>query len=274
MMRQAIIFAALLAVWAGAPRFAPVVAQGRQGVVGGVDAPAREPVRPAPRREGGQIRLDGGGEPGLWLGRPGDGFWDLGRNSESVPYQPWAAALAEDRRQNQLEPHSRCKPSGLSRQFLTPYGVEIVELPELQRIYIFDVGGPHTYRTIYMDGRTHPANLSPSYYGHSIGWWDGDTLVVETTGFNEGFWMDRGGLPHTSQLRTVERFTRTEFGKIRYVLTIDDPGAYTDRFDTGMELQWEAGLELFEYICQQANYAHELMLGGFEQVNRTTPTVP
>jgi hypothetical protein len=271
-MRQAVIFAAALAVGAGVPE--TVVAQGRQGVVGGVEAPGEEPVRPAPRRESGQVRLDGGKEPGLWLGRPGDGFWDLGENAETVPYQDWTAALAEERRQNQLEPHARCKPSGLSRQFLTPYGAEIVEIPELQRIYIFDVGGPHSYRTIYMDGRTHPVDVSPSYYGHSIGWWDGDTLVVETTGFNEGFWMDRGGLPHTSQLRAVERFTRTEFGAMRYVLTIDDPGAYTDPFDTEMELRWAAGDELFEYVCQQANYAPELMVGESEGANRTSPIVP
>jgi hypothetical protein len=89
---------------------------------------------------------------------------------------------------------------GGPRQWLTPYGAEFLELPELKLAYIFDIGGPHTYRTIYLDGRTHPANLAPSYYGHSIGWWEGDTLVVDTIGFNEGFWIDRGQLPHTDQL--------------------------------------------------------------------------
>jgi hypothetical protein len=74
-----------------------------------------------------------------------------------------AAALRADRRRNSLEPHTRCKPSGVARQFLTPYGVEIVELPELERVYIFDIGGPQTYRTIYLDGRTHPVPLQPSY---------------------------------------------------------------------------------------------------------------
>ena len=68
-----------------------------------------------------------------------------------------------------------------ARQFLTPYGVEFVELPEAaKRVYIFDIGGPHTFRTIYMDGRSHSADFTPTYYGHSIGWWDGDTLVVDT----------------------------------------------------------------------------------------------
>ena len=67
----------------------------------------------------------------------------------------------------------------------------------LYHFFIFDIGGPHTYRVVYMDGRSHPANLSPSFYGHSIGWWEGDTLNIETTGFNEGFWIDRRGLPTT-----------------------------------------------------------------------------
>ena len=61
-----------------------------------------------------------------------------------------------------------------------------------------------------MDGRSHPKDFTPTYYGHSIGWWEGDTLVVDTVGFNEGFWMDRGGLPHTDQLHTIEKFTRTD----------------------------------------------------------------
>ena len=106
-------------------------------------------------------------------------------------------ALFADRNSNELEPHTRCKPSGVARQFLTPYGVEMVEMRELQRVFIFDIGGPHTFRDVFMDGRSHPKDFTPTYYGHSIGWWDGDTLVVDTVGFNEGFWMDRDGLPHT-----------------------------------------------------------------------------
>ena len=70
-----------------------------------------------------------------------------------MPFQPWARAVFDDRQKHEFEPHTRCKPSGVARQFLTPYGVEFVELPELQRVYIFDIGGPHTFRTIYMDGR-------------------------------------------------------------------------------------------------------------------------
>ena len=150
-------------------------------------------------------------------------------------------------------------------------------LQDLQRIYVFDIGGPHTWRTIYMDGRTHPDNIAPSYYGHSIGWWEGDTLVVDTTGYNEDFWLDRGGTPHTRSLHTLERFTRTDAATIRYELTIDDPQTFTRPWGGGFNLRWEAGTELFEYVCQEQNYAGELMVGASAEtgkVDRSSPIVP
>jgi hypothetical protein len=191
-----------------------------------------------------------------------------------VPYMPWTQAVSFDRRRMQLEPHTRCKPSGGPREFLTPYGVEFVEIPELKRAYIFDIGGPHTYRTIYMDGRKHPEKVDPSFYGHSIGWWEGDTLVVDTVGFNEDFWIDRGQLPHTSQLHLIEKFTRTKLDTMKYELTVDDPGAYTKPFTGTSNLRWEAGTELFEYVCQQENYAFTLMVGEGTSVDRSSPFVP
>ena len=230
------------------------------------------PERPAPRTADDRIIIGSTPtEKGLWLPGP---VVPNPLGIATIPHQPWARALAADRRTHQLEPHTRCKASGVARVFLTPYGVEIVELPELQRLYIFDVGGPHTYRTIYMDGRTHPRDYEPDYYGHSIGWWEGDTLVVDTVGFNEGFWMDRGQLPHTDKLHTVERFTRLNFDTLRYELTIDDPGAYTAPFSGKVDLRWERGTELFEFMCQQANYAHELMVGQQKSVDRSSLIVP
>jgi hypothetical protein len=191
-----------------------------------------------------------------------------------VPYMDWTLAVSNDRRRNELEPHTRCKPSGGPRQWLTPYGAEFVELPEQRVAYIFDIGGPHTFRTIYMDGRSHPQDVKPSFYGHSIGWWEGDTLVVDTVGFNEGFWIDRGQLPHTEKLHMLEKYTRTALDTMRYELTIDDPAAYTAKFTGVSNLRWENGTELFEYICQQANYAHELMVGDHSKADRTSSIVP
>jgi hypothetical protein len=212
-------------------------------------------------------------DKGIWL--PGAGGAQTMYPPEAqIPLQPWARAVLEDRLRNQLEPHTRCKPSGATRQFLTPYGVEIVELPDIKRVYIFDIGGPHTYRTIYMDGRSHPAKLEPSYYGHSIGRWEGDTLVVDTVGYNEGFWIDRRGTPHTERLHTIERFTRTDQRTMQYEVTVDDPGAYTASWKGAFDFRWSAGEELFEYVCQQANYADNLMVGEHTSVDRTTPIVP
>ena len=255
------------------------VPEGRAGGAGG----ARQggagrgrqagPAKPAPRGTDGHVLLGGATpkEKGVWL--PGAVVSNpLGL--KDAPFQPWAKALLEDRKNNELEPHTRCKPSGVARQFLTPYGVEIVELRELERVYIFDIGGPHTYRTVYMDGRTHPANFSPTFYGHSIGWWEGDALVIDTVGYNEGFWMDRDGLPHTDKLHTVERLTRTDAAALKYELTVDDPGAYTKPWSGAMTLRWEDGTELFEYQCQQSNYAPELMVGQHGKVDRSTLIVP
>jgi hypothetical protein len=253
----------------------PLVGEPQNGLGNGGDPRPRRSGRPAPRSNDGRALLGGTAEEkGLWL--PGAIIPNpLGLPAVAdIPFQPWARALHASRRTNPLEPHTRCKPSGGGRVFVTPYGVEIVEVPEFQRVYIFDVGGPHSFRTIYTDGRTHPTKIEPSYFGHSIGRWEGDTLVVDTIGFNERFWFDRSGLPHTDQLRTLERFTRIDLDTLRYELTIDDPGAYTAPFSGRIDLLSEAGTELFEYVCQQSNLAHELMVGEGTSVDRSSPIVP
>ena len=241
--------------------------RGRGQTIGGVGrGRAAGPPGPAPRNAAGRALLNA---KGVWIGGGGVG----GRGAD-IPYQAWTRGVAADRRVQELEPHTRCKASGFQRQFLTPYGAEIIEMPEIQRVFIFDIGGPHTFRTIYTDGRSHPQNLQPTYYGHSIGWWEGDTLVVDTVGYNEGFWIDRGVAPHTEALHTLEKFTRTDSNSIRYDLTVDDPGAYTKPWGGTMNLRLENGTELFEYVCQQQNYAHELMVGQGTSVDRSSPIIP
>jgi hypothetical protein len=246
-----------------------------QGAASRVDGRGRGAAPPIPRNAAGRVLLGTAtpAEKGVWL--PGPGITGVPiKPVEQLPMQPWARKVFEDRQIHEFEPHTRCKPSGVARQFQTPYGVEFVELTEAKRMYIFDIGGPHTFRTIYMDGRSHPINQPRTAYGHSIGWWDGDTFVVDTTNFHEGFWLDRKGLPHTEKLHVVERWTRTDYDTIEYEVMVDDPGAYTQPWSTKVNLRWEAGTELFEYVCQQANYAHELMVGGFETVDRATFVVP
>jgi hypothetical protein len=251
-------------------------AQGNEFFLGpnAVPPPKREagPSKPTPRWPDGRPMMGSvPGEKGLW----GSCCSNLAGSNPDTPYQPWAKALLQDRRQNLLEPHTRCKPSGGARQFVTPYGVELVELPDLQEMMLLDIGGPHSFRIIYMDGRGHPKDLQPSYYGHSIGRWDGDTLVVDTVGFNERSWIDRAGTPYTEQLHFIERLTRTDHDTMKYQVTIDDPGAYTATWSTAVfTIKWLPGVELFEYVCQESNYANQLMVGTFDKVDRSTVIVP
>jgi hypothetical protein len=212
---------------------------------------------------------------GLWLTsyRPGMApFFDI----EAVEFKPWARALYDARQAHDLEPHARCKASGAVRQFLTPYGVEIVEIEELERLYIFDIGGPHTYREVYMDGRSHPSDLEPTNYGHNIGWWDGDTLVIDSVGYNEDFWFERAGLPHTEAVHVVETFRRTDPETVEYRFVLTDETAYETPVEGRLVLQWQDGQELFEYICQQSNFAHELMVNpeDLQAIGRTSTVVP
>ena len=270
---------------------APAPARGEQAQGRGRGPAA--PPKPTPRGPDGKPLLGPlPGELGVW--QPGGGTFadpDTPRRGaiaggpaapgappkpklSEVPFQPWARALYDYRQGTEFEPHTRCKPSGGARQFLTPYGVEFVDMPEVKRMYIMDIGGPHTYRIIYMDGREHPKDLEPSYYGHSIGHWEGDTLVVDNIGFNERFWMDREGSPHTEKLHFIERFTRLNMNVIKYEVTINDSGAYTAPWNTGFTLRWSPGQELFEYVCQDNNHAPELMLGSEKFVDRSSRIVP
>jgi hypothetical protein len=195
--------------------------------------------------------------------------------ADQVPFQPWARSLFLYRQIHEIEPYTRCKPAGGFRNMATPYGTEFVQVPEQQRMYIFQTGGPHSFRPIYMDGRAHPKDLDPSYYGHSVGRWEGDTLVVDTVGINERGWIDAYGSPTTKQLHLIERFTRVNFRQMRYEITIDDPGAYTAPWTTGMMMTFQSGREQFEYVCQDGNLASELMIGGANQkIDRTSSIVP
>lgn len=231
---------------------------------------------PAPRWPDGRVNLGAPpGDKGVWERRtehlvmnPRSYQAPATRTArvhiDQVPLQPWARALTIERHASALasEPYTRCKPAGGPRQFMSPYGLEIVEFAEQQRIFIFNISNAQSYRTVYMDGRGHPATLNPSFLDHSVGRWESDTLVIDSVGFNEDFWMNRDGLPHTSQLHLTERLTRTDFDTLNYEVTIDDPGAYTAPWTSGYTLGWTRGSELFEYICQENNLSPEGMLTG------------
>ena len=122
--------------------------------------------------------------------------------------------------------------------------------------YIFQIqeGNSHSYRQIFTDGRKHPVDPSPTWYGHSIGWWEGNTLVVDTIGLNDKFWMDRNGTPHTEQLHLVERWTRDTFITMQRAVTLDDPGAFTRPFTVNYTANLaDEGQEILEYFCIENN---------------------
>ena len=104
-----------------------------------------------------------------------------------------------------------------------------------------------------MNRKEHPKDPQSTWYGDSIGHFEGDTLVVDSIGFNDKFWFDFAGHPHTEKLHVTERFTRTDLGHLNYETTIDDPGAYTKPFTMIGHSQLMQGEELMEYICSENN---------------------
>jgi len=261
------------------------------------NAAAAAPGRAAPRWPDGRVNFGPvPGETGLWnaqgaqLARPDvpadfglfaapreeglDEFQLSKPKLSQIPFQPWARALFADRVQTRFEPYTRCKPSAGARLIATAYGTQFLDMPELQRFYVIQTGGAHSYRTIYMDGRPHPKDWSPTYYGHAVGRWEGDTLVVDSVGFNERMWIDNLGMPSTEQLHLIERLTRLDYNRMKYEVTVDDPGAYTATWKSGFYLRWTPGVESFEFVCQDNNYAPELLVGSGTSVERRIPFVP
>jgi hypothetical protein len=102
-----------------------------------------------------------------------------------------------------------------------------------------------------MDGRPHPPDPDPTWYGHSTGRWDKDTLIIDTVAFNDRSWFDFEGHPHTERLHTTERYTRPNLGALTEEVTIDDPGAYTRPFTVSSTHRLLVNDELIEYVCQE-----------------------
>ena len=179
------------------------------------------------------------------------------RSEPHIPFMPWAAAVYDYNSANasKYDPEGYCLPPGGPRMMATPYPMEILQIPNEQRIFMIFEGATHIWREIYTDQRPHPQGdaLNPTYLGHSVGRWDKDTLVVDVVGFNEGTWIDYYGHPHTRMLHVVERIARPDKATLRYEATIDDPGAYTRPWTVRWNVPWNATGELTEYICQENN---------------------
>jgi hypothetical protein len=237
-------------------------------------APPRAAAAPTPRWPDGQPRLGPvSGTTGYWARPSMTILAETGTNVRAnkngllaniadvdkvAPFQRWARDLFEMRQRNRLADDPQylyCLPPGGPRQFQEAYGVQFIEDREHQRIFVFVGSVDRNWRLIYLDGREQKGQIrgdadNPLYYGRAVGKWEGDSLVVDTIGFNEKFWFSNGGLPHTDRLHLVERFTRTDMNTLRYEVTIDDPGAYTRTWTSGWNLSWIANEELPVFFCQ------------------------
>ena len=217
---------------------------------------AQQQAAAAARAGGAAAGARGGGARG------GGGGGRGGSKSEPwMPWMPWSAAVYDynSKNESKYDPEGYCLPPGGPRMMATPYHMEIIQLPEQNRIVMIFEGATHIWREIYMDGRKFPEGdqLNPTYLGYSIGrWQDKDTLIVENKGFNENTWLDYFGHPHTDKMEVTERWTRPNKGQLRYEATVNDPGAYTRPFTMMWEnITWDTDLtpELPEYICQENN---------------------
>lgn len=250
----------LFALTAAALLAAPVMAQEPAQAdprdparrLGGANGPppATGSNRPVPKLPDGTIDLsgvwaDGGSAPLERLLKPGE---------LKAAMQPWALKVYEARDESQ-DPYNNCMPGGPLR-ITGGFAWRFVQHPTVNATHIFMLqeGNAHTYRQIFMDGRRHPDDPTPTWYGHSVGRWDGPTLVIDTIGLHNRFWLDSGGTPHTEQLHLVERWTRTDFTTLRRDVTITDPGAFVRPFTVTYTAKLaEPGSEIMEYICIENN---------------------
>lgn len=183
---------------------------------------------------------------------PAATFFNLGANLEGgLPYRPWARELMEQRVADGMKdnPDANCLPMGHMQLHLHPQPRKIIQVPDLI-VMIWE--GNSGLRQIFMDGRPLPDNdPQPWWYGYSIGHWEGDTLVVETTGFRDGGWLDVNGSPLTDKGKIIERYTRDTYGHMTIDVTIDDPVAYKEPFTVRVEHGIMLDTNLIEFICNE-----------------------
>ena len=173
---------------------------------------------------------------------------------------PWAQKLLEERAANNNKdaPGAHCLTRGITAAgALFPY--ELVQTPA-RLVMIFEDDIP-SHRTVYLDGRRHPKDPNPDWMGHSIGHWEGDTLVVDTIGFNDKSWLDNVGHAHTERLHVTERIRRPDLGQLEIEFTIDDPGAYSKPWIIKRVADLDTRDEIGEYVCTEGERDAVHMVG-------------
>lgn len=228
------------------------------------------PAGPTPRLPDNPLLGVNAGKPDFG----GKGMWqvpyiiDMQKQGKSpdggpvvVPFNEEGKKIFDYRQETHSkdDPEGHCLPPGVPRMMYTPYPTQIYQMAD--RILFIYEGGAHVWRIIWMDGRKHPADPNPTFLGDAIGHWEGDTLVVDTVGFNTETWLDAAGHPHSDQLHVVERYTRPDSNTLRLEATITDPEYYTKPWTVVTTSRWAPGQELMEYICQENNKDVQHLVG-------------
>jgi hypothetical protein len=174
--------------------------------------------------------------------------WAEAKYHEAKPtFGPKAVAVEESN-----SPDYNCLPPGVPYIYFRPHPFEFIQGAGRAIMYFeYD----HFVREVFTDGRKHPDDLDPSWMGHAIGHYEGDTLVIDTMGFNDKTWLDRVGHPHSDQLHLVERFRRLNKDTLQDDLTIEDPKAYTTPWTARLMFQLKPAWDIGEFICEEMLYA-------------------
>lgn len=185
-------------------------------------------------------------------------FFNIGAGFKEKlpPMTPWAAELRAQRKSNNNKdnPDALCEPLGLTQLHMHPQPRKVVQTPG-EIVILYEANG--NTRQILTDGRKLPNNNpTPWWYGYSVGHWDGDTLVVETTGFRDDVWLDVEGSPLTSSGKMTERWRRLKYGLMQIDITIEDPKAYTRPFTVRVNHQLMPDTSLMEFVCEERDAVH------------------
>jgi len=244
-----IVLSLAISILVCAPVYAQWVKVPARGIPRGPDGKPNLSA-PAPRLSDGHPDLSGVWEPN------GNRYAvNIARDlkPEDVPFQPWARALAAERADGSRsgeDPTANCLPPGVPHIIASPPPWRLVQTPEYV-VIVHEL--MTTWRQIFLDGRELAEDFTPSWMGYSTGKWEGDTLVVDTKGFNGKTWLDQLGKPTTDSLHVVERFRRKDFGHLDIQITIDDPKAYTKPWTVTEEVHLLPNTELLEFICNENN---------------------
>ena len=177
-------------------------------------------------------------------------------DGSATPFLPWARDFflkrneAEARGEPLFDPNANCLPSGVPRVIPTPYPLDIVQTPDAIMIGIEVM---HSFRIIHMDGKPRPADFKPTYLGYSAGHWEGDVLVVETTGLNGYTQVDEEGRPKSSALKVTERYMKRAPDQLEITYTLDDPRTYSRPWTARAQYRWAPNLRFDEYVCEENN---------------------